>query len=439
MSSSPPASLHRGRPSVWWWLRTVAMVVFCAFSSVLALGVAVMRFEEAAAPQDVGTTPTLWMLAAVPVALTVAVLLGWRSTMPYVVTGSAAGAAILFPLDAAAALFALAALIRVRTGRGVWVGATAVAVATTVAVVRDASGETTDSSVLNMLGAPPEPGATVEASVPWWGQLLVVLVLLAASVGSGLLMRSRRDLADSRTRMIAEQSSRGRLSEQLGRQAERERIAREVHDVIGHRLSLLSLHAGALEVAAGQDPKLARSAALVRQGAQESMDDLRSLLTVLREPEALGSATATPSLAELPAVIEETVQSGMPVVSTVYLTRAEEAGEGLSRGVYRIVQELLTNARRHAPGAPVRLLVQGSPEHGIQIETANRLVPTAGREDRGGPDDAVRQDGAGHGLMGITERAEMLGGQVRHGVDSEGAFRVGVWLPWTGAEETAAR
>src|SRR5699024_4067764 len=122
-----------------------------------------------------------------------------------------------------------------------------------------------------------------------------------------------------------------RLGDELARQQERERIAREVHDVLGHRLSLLNLHAGALQVRPGADPDEVQSAELVRQSAAQSMEDLRSLLDMLHEPSGQDTAVADPSLEDLPAMLEETAATGISVTSSVYLDQAATADSAVDR------------------------------------------------------------------------------------------------------------
>ncbi|MCK0111711.1 histidine kinase [Ornithinimicrobium sp. F0845] len=406
--------------------RFVLMLLVCLSGSLLALGTALGRYSESSTTGELSAIHNTLILLALVGAVLAAGALWRRHTAPYAVTLVTAAMPLVLPLDATAALFALAALIRVRTGRWVWACGGLVALATTVALFRDASGATTGSSMLKSLTSVHEPGAAVPVDLSIWVPLIVALALFGSAVGAGLFMRSRLDLVAIQTRADAAQQSTTVLTDRLGRQAERDLIAREVHDVIGHRLSLLSLHAGGLEVAAGQDPRLAHSASLVREGAQQAMDDLRSLLNVLREPEATAfNRTAMPSLSDLPAVIEETVDGGMPVVSTVYLSQAEDADPALARAVYRIVQELLTNARRHAPGAPVRLLVQGGPTEGLRIETANRLTTLIP-----GP--------PGNGLTGISERVDLWRGTMRHGLDQGHTFRVAIHLPWVAAAQEVA-
>lgn len=404
------------------------IVAVSLIGSLLALGMTLSRWTERSSTGELTALQDLLIMASFAAAVSVVVLLRWRHTSPYTVTVVAAALPLVLPLDATAALFALAALIRSRTDRLVWACVALVSAATVVALLRDASGATTDSSLLKSLTTTHTPGVAVSVDLSVWVPIVVSLALVGSSVVAGLFMRNRVALAVTRGRAEAAQHSSNQLTDRLGRQAERDLIAREVHDVIGHRLSLLSIHAGGLQVVADADPRVVRSAALIRESAQQAMDDLQSLLRVLREPEETAfNRTAMPSLSDLPDVIEETVDGGMPVISTVYLSEAEHADPALARAVYRIVQELLTNARRHAPGAPVRLVVDGGPREGIRIETANRLTTHLP-----GP--------PGNGLTGVSERVALWEGSVRHGVDADQTFRVAVHLPWAsaGREEVPA-
>lgn len=400
------------------------MATVCVIGSLLGLGMTISRWSERSSTGDLTALQDLLVMASFVAAVAVVVLLRQRHTSPYAVTLVAASLPLVLPLDATAALFALAALIRARSGRLVWACVGLVGAATALALLRDAAGETTDSSLLKSLTTTHRPGVAVAVDLSLWVPLVVAIALLGASVLTGLVMRNRLALTVTRHRAEATEHSHSQLTDQLGRQAERDLIAREVHDVIGHRLSLLSLHAGGLQLVADADPQVVRSAALIRESAQQAMDDLQSLLRVLREPEETAfNRTAMPSLSDLPGVIEETVDGGMPVVSTVYLSEADDADPALARAVYRIVQELLTNARRHAPGAPVRLVVDGGPRDGIRIETANRLTT-----HHPGP--------PGNGLTGISERVALWEGSVRHGLDDDQTFRVAVHLPWAAANLT---
>ncbi|WP_022917532.1 sensor histidine kinase [Ruania albidiflava] len=394
------------RPPIW---RTALLVLLCMFASLTSF-----VFSEVG--QD--PVPLVGMLGILA-ALVLPVSLCWRHRAPLAITLVVSGVALLLPLGTSTALVALVSLLTWRSSRWEWPATAAVAVATAVTFVRDVLAPSASAAFLQTVLAPPDTPPEALVPLSWWVVPIAVVLTVGPAVGIGLLRRANRTtrLADARAASAGRQ--RAQLGDELARQRERERIAREVHDVLGHRLSLLNLHAGALEVNARDDAQLAQSAALVRASAARSMDDLRSLLAVLREDPDAEPTMREPSLADLPAMIEEAVAAGAPVSSSVFLDRAETADPALARAVYRVVQELLTNARKHASGAQVRLSVQGGPAEGICIDARNSYL------------GAGAGHGPGQGLQGVAERVELLGGHLAYGLDDGGAtFRVTVTLPW---------
>lgn len=247
--------------------------------------------------------------------------------------------------------------------------------------------------------------------------VIIVVVGLGLSIGSGVLVRSRREAASAHRTVAAERAVSGRLGDEVARSQERERIAREVHDAMGHRLSLLNLHAGALEANATDDPRLAQSARLVRESAGAAMDDLRSLLDVMREP--VGAELPPKPLSHLAQVVHESFGAGQPVSSSIFVQDTDSVDPALTRAVYRVVQEMLTNARKHAPGQQVFLTVEAGPASGIVIDARNRYVGTP----------AGGAAGTSRGLVGIAERVGLLNGTALWGLDGD-MFRVHVELPW---------
>ncbi|WP_235854491.1 sensor histidine kinase [Nonomuraea aridisoli] len=258
-----------------------------------------------------------------------------------------------------------------------------------------------------MLRAPTDEERT------WALALGVTLVLLAFAWG--IVIRARRQLVWSlrqRADSAAEEAKR----------LERERIAREMHDVLAHRISMLSLHAGALEFRPDAPPEdIARAAGAIRTNAHLALQDLREVIGVLRHAGPDGGDPVPdrpqPTLADVPALVEECRQAGMDVRLGL---RAGGAPESLGRNVYRIVQEALTNARKHAGGAPVTVSITGGPGDGLSAEVRNPL----------GVRHGARLPGAGAGLIGLTERAELAGGRLEHGPGPDGDFVVRAWLPW---------
>lgn len=353
------------------------------------------------------------------------VSLVWRRRWPEVVVLVTCTTALLLPLDPVPALIAFGSLL-VRRLDPVAAGLGAlVTLSTFVSTWKDTRGTTTTTSWWQLLRG-GESGL-IHSPFSVWEVLAVTLVLVGVTVGLALLMRSRGSLSEAQLVVEEQRAVVDHLSDEVGRQAERERIAQEVHDALGHRLSLLSLHAGALEVTAGDNPRAAQSAALVRANSQQAMADLRSLLAVLRQPDSPDVAAAVPTLRDLPALIDETVATGVTIVSTVQLEGLSRLDETTSRSAFRITQELLTNARRHAPGIGVRVLVRATPETGVDIEVANHL-----------PNGAPIEFRPGSGLGGIRNRVLALGGNFECFVDQQGVFRVASHMPWAWITESAA-
>jgi signal transduction histidine kinase len=254
----------------------------------------------------------------------------------------------------------------------------------------------------------------------------VVIGLLATTgtIAWGMLVRARRQLVMS----LHERAERAEAEQQLrigqARQLERNRIAREMHDVLAHRISLVSMHAGALEFRAeAVGAEVARSAAVIRSSAHQALEDLREVIGVLRDGTDDAPERPQPTLDDVPCLIKESQQAGMHVTLRFAFTETDD-GLPLSVGrtAYRIVQEGLTNARKHAPGAAVTVDLEGSPGPGLTVEIRSRRPIRA----RTGP----QIPGAGQGLVGLAERTDLAGGRLEHGRLPDGDFRLGAWLPW---------
>ena len=252
------------------------------------------------------------------------------------------------------------------------------------------------------------------------GMLLTVVV-----IGWGLFARARRELVRSLQDRAARLEADQRMHVEQAREAERRRIAGEMHDVLAHRVSLLSLHAGALEFRPDAPPEeVAHAAGVIRTSANAVMQELREVIGVLREDEP-GMERPQPTLAEIPALIEESRAAGMRVEARVDADAAVAAATG--RTAYRIVQEGLTNARKHAPGAAVRIAVfargEGSPP-GLEVVVVSRRAVGA-RAAGAGPTDS----GSGTGLIGLAERVALAGGELEHGRRAGGDHVLRATLP----------
>jgi signal transduction histidine kinase len=258
-------------------------------------------------------------------------------------------------------------------------------------------------------------------TLPPWAYFALVTLAMTAVVAWGMFVGGRRQSRQERVRHAkAEQQ----LLVDQARQAERTRIAREMHDVLAHRISLLSLHAGALEFRPDAPPdEVARAAAVIRASAHQALEDLRAVIGILRDG-ADGEAPQPPqpTLAALPGLLEESRAAGMRLHADVRVADLATVPDSVGRHALRIVQEALTNARKHAAAAAVDLLLEGAPGDGLTIEVRNPapVLPA------GGPGIP----GAGTGLVGLAERATLSGGHLEHGLAENGDFRLRAWLPW---------
>jgi signal transduction histidine kinase len=252
--------------------------------------------------------------------------------------------------------------------------------------------------------------------------VVFVGLLDAVLIASGKLVRSQRLLVRS-LRDRARQAEEGqRLRVEEARHLERERLAREMHDVLAHRISLLAVHAGALEFRQDAPAEETRAAGVIRQCAYEAMEDLREVIGVLREgPDASDPQRPQPTLTELPALIDESRRTGTPVTLDNRIGDLSAVPDRIGRHAYRIVQEGLTNARKHAPGAGVRVTVEGSPGAELTVEVRNALSPAMAEG---------QIPGSGSGLIGLRERVDLVGGRLDHGRTLSDDFRLRAWLPW---------
>ncbi len=260
-------------------------------------------------------------------------------------------------------------------------------------------------------------------SFVWW--LVLVIIAHAALVGWGALSQARQaliaSLCERANRAEAEQGR--RVAE--ARAAERTQIAREMHDVLAHRLSLLATYAGALEYRPDAKPELvSRAAAVVRTGAHDALSELRDVIAVLRDNGQAGGEGGQrpqPALADLPELIEESRDTGTHVELDNRLAEAGGPPNVIGRTAYRVVQEALTNARKHATGEPVRIVLSGTPGTRLTIDINNRMP--------GHTTATNAVPGSGTGLVGLTERVRLAGGELDHHA-TDGEFRLHAWLPW---------
>ncbi|MFC4062451.1 sensor histidine kinase [Planomonospora corallina] len=266
-------------------------------------------------------------------------------------------------------------------------------------------------------------------------------VAAAAVTAVGVHTATRRALTASLRERAESAEAERRLRDERARSAERTRIAREMHDVLAHKVSLIALHAGALELAAagnargnaggnaagnaggnaaGDPARIEQGAALIRVTAREALRELRYVLGVLREEPGLPDPGASPDgdgpSAGLEPLVRDAEQAGQ---RAELRDRAGPLPPATARVVHRIVREGLTNARKHAPGAPVTVSVEPGEDGGVTV-TVDNAPPS------GAPADLP---GSGTGLVGLAERVRLVGGTLRSGPRGDGGWRLRVRLP----------
>jgi signal transduction histidine kinase len=286
------------------------------------------------------------------------------------------------------------------------------------------------------------------ALATWWasGLLLIVLVVVdphGRSLSDGLTImivylsisafvlgvtlatrhwwQIRRELAEARHDVKIQQGQRA-IAE------ERTRIARELHDVVAHSMSVIHMQATSASYRIKNlDPEARAEFVRIAAGARSSMREMRQLLSVLRDESADADLTPVPDLGRLPELVESAERAGVPVdLRLAEAARVTLLPEGVALAAYRIIQESLSNVIRHAPGAHtmIDLDVDGSD-----------LVLSVVNDATTQPAQAMDAPGrARHGLPGMRERARLAGGSLETGARDEGGYRVAARLPIGGGE-----
>lgn len=359
------------------------------------------------------------------VAVTVA--LGYGLTMLRIGDATAAGAAIPWPVDVLiGVLCAVPLLARRRRPVAVLLallpfGAISVTATGPILAALFTAAIRHRARLLFTLGAAHVGTGVIyfllqaDPPYPVWVDVVLRAVTAAAAIGWGQFVQAYRRLTESLRAHAARLQAEQHLRVDQARLTERARIAREMHDVLAHRMSLISLHAGALEVRADARPdEIAIAAGAIRSSAHEALEELRAVVGVAGRPEP-----PQPGLADVPELVASAREAGMRVEFA-----DEVAGDDpptmVGRTAYRIAQEALTNARRHGSDASAAIRLAGRPGEGLRVVVVNPSAPTGGR--------AAGRLG-GMGLVGIGERVALAGGRVSHGAEG-GEYRLEAWLPW---------
>jgi signal transduction histidine kinase len=250
----------------------------------------------------------------------------------------------------------------------------------------------------------------------WGAAIVIVLVVL---VGDTIARRrqSRREIAEQEQLAEIERGRRSVLEE-------RARIAREMHDVVAHHMSMIAVQAETAPYRVAGLPDTAREElATIATSARSALADMRRLLGVLRAENDEALRAPQPGLGDVPDLVATATRAGVPV--ELDMPPADGIPEAVGLAAYRIVQEALANAARHAPGGPVRIAGRVA---GRRLELAIRNGPAVP-----GIAHLRAAAGAGHGVVGMRERATLLGGTLAAGRDPDGGYTVTAVLPF---EET---
>ncbi|MFE0206873.1 sensor histidine kinase [Streptomyces sp. NPDC058985] len=238
----------------------------------------------------------------------------------------------------------------------------------------------------------------------------------AAPVFLGQLVQARRDLSSRLAEISRAREYERQLTAQTVLARERTTLAREMHDVVAHQVSLIAVRAGALQVGS-RDDDARHAAATIRQLSVQTLEELRHMVSVLRT--SGGSPVELipqPSLGDLQRLIDD---SG--IETELQISLPGSVPPPVQRAIYRTVQEALTNVRKHAPGARATVLIRHE-------NTTVRVMVTNGPPTRA----ALSLPGANYGLVGLRQRAGLLGGTVRYGPTENGGFELSLELPVTG-------
>lgn len=257
-----------------------------------------------------------------------------------------------------------------------------------------------------------------ETGVDWFSAASTLLLMVVVPWAVGQYLRLQADLATAGFELAARLEREHVRAARRERLRERTRIAADMHDSLGHELSLLAVRAGAVQVAAGTAPALRQAAAELRESAATATDRLRQIIRMLRQHDE--HALVDPLGGSVAALVERAVASGVDV----RLEADDEAEAGLpdpaARAAIRVVQEGLTNATKHAPGSGVRVSLRRTGEV-LEVTVANGRV----HGPRQRPADPA---GSGYGLVGLDERVRLAGGTLRAGSDGDG-FTLTARLP----------
>ncbi|WP_328663065.1 sensor histidine kinase [Nocardia salmonicida] len=367
-------------------------------TAAAVLGTAFWFSVATALPAGCAADTCSWFVTGDPlIALGCLTVLLWRRRFPFTVALTVVIASAASALATGAALLALCSLSTRR--RPVEIGVVVAAYVT-------AAQFTEDLYPIDTLPA------------PIWLRLALPLASAGIAVATGVAIDARRvevrSLRDRAAGAEREQAARAAHAQAT----ERNRIAREMHDVLAHRISLVAMQAGVLDHR--DDLSTEEKRTLIRgivDGSRQALEELRDVLGVLRaDPDR--PEPPQPTLDRISELVADARSSGLDVTlaSTVTATPPETVG----RTGYRVIQEGLSNAAKHAPTAEVNVTVDGTPGGELRVSVRNSAAATA----------VARPPASGFGLLGLTERITLAGGKLHHHRTSDNGYVLTAHLPW---------
>ncbi|MGW0903275.1 sensor histidine kinase [Streptomyces sp. NPDC002853] len=384
-------------PRLGWWQQTWRLAAAAAVGVPAWLYTGVVLHRQ-------GDETGFWFHVGDPlVALGCMAALVWRRRFPLAVAMTAAIASTVSTLAAGAALAALGSIATRR--RPVEIGAVVLAYVTAA------------QFTVGVYPVQSPPGT-------WWIQLTMPALTAGIAVAVGMAIGARRVEVRS-LRARAESAEREQTARAAQTRAlERNRIAREMHDVLAHRISLVAMQAGVLDhrrdLSAEENRVLVRG---IAEGSHQALEELRDVLGVLRagpgHPEP-----PQPSLDRIPDLVAEARSSGLDATLTTTVTGTPS--DVVGRTCYRVVQEGLTNAAKHAPGAPVRITLEGSAGQQLDISIRNARARAISAATTG----VGSRPASGFGLLGLTERVGLAGGSLDHHPTPDHGYVLTAHLPW---------
>jgi signal transduction histidine kinase len=263
--------------------------------------------------------------------------------------------------------------------------------------------------------------ATVVALAPWGftsgtetlNHVIVVVVLFVLPAVVGLWVRTRAELIAA----LRVRAERAEAEQKLRVLEERARITREMHDVVGHRVSLMVLQAGAIDMAAADEDRVRQLAGQLQDAGRRSLEELRQLLGLLQEDPDDAPLAPQPGLADLDELVEDARRAGLDV-TLVRCGADRELDPTIGRTAYRVVQEALTNAGKHAPGGPVTVT--------LDLRAGELAVTVVNRRPTRPP---TALPSGGLGLVGLRERVRTVGGTLRAEPRLDGGFGLEAVMP----------